>query len=874
MWFAVSEDPAAGGGLRVDLEDGVGGRIEGGGFVSSDSCSSCNIAGRNIGSFTIGSHTIGSHTIDGGEFANLWVGWAGAAFALLAGVFFCCIGLCASRAWRAPLFAACAACAFLRITEFQQTARELQLVGESLSADTEAARLAAIHGTVATFPQQWIPAKSLAARASPQRNSNGPPDPRAGPEHDSGRPVDDLSNVATHGSPARHGEGTIYKFLLESEHLETASGLLPVHGPIRVEVQHVADQGKTGVGGLPSPGDRVCIAGRMKRTSAGSRHVQHALVSGPEWALVTRTGAISQIELSDPSAALRSAPERARAAVVRQLQQNVAGDALGFAVALTVGSYSYISRPVLDAHVETGAIPFLAISGQHFGILIFPVLWYSRRRLTRARGAGLAIVCIVIVALLAGGAAPVHRAATGATLFVLAPALGRRMGGFSLLSTAAAIELLVDPRTAMQPGFQLSYAAVAGFIIFLRPITLVACRCVEWVPPGWIRFSWHTLCSWFLLGFIAFFSTAGITSFNFERMAPAALLVSLPLSLLFPPMIACSWICAGPSWIAAPAGAVLGWLAEWEIAVLATVSGQLWQPPAWIGVSAFFVWSAGLFVLCALAAVADGRFRGPAILFGALCVCACPSPPGPPPGNVDIYIYDVGHGLAATAFAPDGSAIQIDAGSGDGRRADQQIVRTLRRRGVRELLVSCISHDDADHYNLYPFLLMEIPTRSWVAPSAGQSNPHMRALTALGRASPAPFSCNGLEVEFTEVRPPGSDRDNDHALVVQLRFAGRRVLFPGDLEPAGLQQFLRQVASANCDVAVLPHHGLDNGQLVPFLDAVRPALAIASNGNRFRSKRAAEETRSRNIKFLETRTHGTLWISIGRDGSVTVRPLQ
>ena len=90
----------------------------------------------------------------------------------------------------------------------------------------------------------------------------------------------------------------------------------------------------------------------------------------------------------------------------------------------------------------------------------------------------LVVLCLYLMAVPLR--VPIVRSAIMAGLFCGAYATGRQVRPIQVLSFAAVVVLLWRPMDLFSPGFQLSFAAVAGLVLFVRPVS-------DWLwprPPG------------------------------------------------------------------------------------------------------------------------------------------------------------------------------------------------------------------------------------------------------------------------------------------------------------------------------------------------------------------------------------------------------
>jgi competence protein ComEC len=93
------------------------------------------------------------------------------------------------------------------------------------------------------------------------------------------------------------------------------------------------------------------------------------------------------------------------------------------------------------------------------------------RLLGRWRGAIVALTCIAVYTLLVGAGASVVRAALMGGLTLFAAQLGRRQDGFNTLAVVAVIMALINPNVPWDVGFQLSFLATLGLVLYAVPLT-------------------------------------------------------------------------------------------------------------------------------------------------------------------------------------------------------------------------------------------------------------------------------------------------------------------------------------------------------------------------------------------------------------------
>jgi competence protein ComEC len=229
------------------------------------------------------------------------------------------------------------------------------------------------------------------------------------------------------------------------------------------------------------------------------------------------------------------------------------------------------------------------------------------------------------------------------------------------------------------------------------------------------------------------------------------------------------------------------------------------------------------------------------------------------------------------------AALLIDGGTAldtDGARrfdaGERVVLPALGALGVRRLDLAVASHADLDHRGGLVAVLRALPVARLWLPAGGRADPAFRELLEAGAArgvavaeraaGEAPLALGDLTVEA--LWPPRVDAPaerNDASLVVRVDVAGRRLLFPGDLEQAGEQRLLAERAGAlRAQLLKLGHHGSRTSSSAAFLAAVAPELAVVSAPRHGRFGMPHAELLAR------LRAAGVPWRWTGRDGAVVV----
>jgi competence protein ComEC len=134
-----------------------------------------------------------------------------------------------------------------------------------------------------------------------------------------------------------------------------------------------------------------------------------------------------------------------------------------------LGYESGIPQEVDQAFKDTSTTHVIAISGFNITIVssLFAILF--GRILGPRRGAVAALLAISLYTAIVGGDAAVVRAAIMGGLSLYARQVGRRQHGLNSLGFTAALMAAFNPDILWDIGFQLSFAATLGLVIYAQP---------------------------------------------------------------------------------------------------------------------------------------------------------------------------------------------------------------------------------------------------------------------------------------------------------------------------------------------------------------------------------------------------------------------
>ncbi|MGA9852312.1 MAG: DNA internalization-related competence protein ComEC/Rec2 [Gammaproteobacteria bacterium] len=521
---------------------------------------------------------------------------------------------------------------------------------------------------------------------------------------------------------------------------------------------------------------------------------------------------------------------RARAAIFRAMQRALPGNAFtGVAAALAIGDRSGIDAEQWRIFQNTGTAHLVAISGLHIGLvagLVFLLVrflwrrsaWLCVRLPAPIAGALIALLAASLYAAMAGFSVPTQRALVMLAAVAGAILLRRHSRSWDMLGLALLAVLILNPLSAGEIGFWLSFGAVAAiFYVFGGRLNTARGKVMQLLRTQW------AVGIGLLPLLVFFFHRATLVS-------PIANIVAVPVySLLVVPLVLLGvvflgiWPWAGAALLKLATGVMaitwplLEYVSHLSIAHLTTPEPQ--------------VFAVVMAVIGALWLMVPRRV--PARWLGMILLLPLflPTPSGIPAGGFNLTLLDVGQGLSAVVRTS-GHTLIYDTGPAFSDHSDTGglvVIPWLQSRGIGAPDLTIVSHGDNDHAGGLRSLRVAYPKMPVLSGDPG------RVIGAQRCVRGQSWEWDGVRFEILSPETDGPVEGNNASCVLQINGIGGNALLVGDIERRGEQRLLAlDEARLGSDVLVVPHHGSLTSSSEAFVEAVSPRFALFPVGYRNR----------------------------------------
>ena len=659
--------------------------------------------------------------------------------------------------------------------------------------------------------------------------------------------------------PARHSEfgvrvpAQVRRFaelsLRERVLLELPRGRSPPQGAVlALRVTTVAPRDATGGGDFD---EREWLA----------RRGVHVILRGGSWSIIGRRGGVGGFS------------DRLRVHLADAIGAGLTGERRAVLAGIVLGEDEGLSDELRDSFKTSGLYHLLAVSGQNVAYVAGFVLVLAWLLGIPRLVAEVAVLGAIAAYVLAVGWQPsVVRAGVAGALVSLAWLLSRPRDRWHFMALGAAVLLAWTPASLLEPGFQLSFAAVAAIFLLvprlerglegypvprgLRAVLAISIACgAATAPILWLQFGEVPLYS-LPANVLASAAVAPLLAIAFAGALVEPILPTVTLAL---------------AWVNGCIAAYIAWCAR--------AIAELPHARVGSGLAIALLLAAPLMVL-ALRRLAPWHRRFVRVCLAGIAALLLawqlwPQPTLPPPTGLRVTFLDVGQGDAILLQVREG-AILVDQGPPEARVAQQ-----LRRLGVRRLEAVVLTHPQRDHIGGAEEVLRRLRVERVLDPAlTGSSSFRDEALEqAEARHVPVSEARAGASWQLGRLklrtlwpdRPGvGSEDPNRLAVVLLASYGEVDVLLPADAETDVTAPLLARPV----EVLKVAHHGSEDLGLEAELRQLRPRLAVIScgRGNDYGHPRPQTVAALRSVAGLDlyrTDLHGAVVVeSDGRRLSV------
>jgi len=556
--------------------------------------------------------------------------------------------------------------------------------------------------------------------------------------------------------------------------------------------------------------------------------------------------------------------------------------------ALLLGDVKPIQPEVRESFNRTGTSHILAISGFNVGIVVsffvivtmlimkpFPYL-LLRFNVVKI-SAFIAVIPVLIYTFIAGLGVSVIRAAIMIMAFLIAVLIHKERDMFNALALAALIILLINPTALFDVSFQLTFAAVAS-LIYASPLLTSLFRGGEKEGKATTLLLVRKILDYLLLliltTLIATLGTLPLVAYHFNGIST----VSLLANCIAVPIIGAVALLSGMG--AAVAAAIFSYLAVimikfasisikislYAISFLSSLPGSFLRvtTPSIPEIACYYLLLAVIvkmmkerknkaektsgdsyspnFLKLVLAAlviffVADGVYFAFKDNFRR---------------ELRITAVDVGQGSSILMLLPAGKNILIDGGGNPTGSFDvgkYVLAPYLWRERIKELDIVILTHPHPDHFQGLVYILENFRVKEvWTNGSDANAELYRdfikvikekRIVRRIVNTNTPPIKINGIEIavlnpsiSFTNTFKIKNELDdvNNSSLAMRMVFGKVSFLLGGDIGAPVERRLMETSINLKSDVIFVPHHGGFASSTPPFIDMVKPRVAVISCG--------------------------------------------
>jgi competence protein ComEC len=550
----------------------------------------------------------------------------------------------------------------------------------------------------------------------------------------------------------------------------------------------------------------------------------HAVLEASSWRQVGRRGGIAGLG------------DRLRDRIDRAIGRGTTGVRRGIVLGVVLGEDEGLPARVQDDFRASGLYHLLAVSGQNVAFLaaaIYGLGWLLRLARVWRELSSLGAITVYVLAV--GWQPSVVRAGVAGALVSLAWLAARPRDRWHFLAVGALVLMTWMPTSVLEPGFQLSFTAVAAIFV---AVPRVRSSLDGYLLPAGVA---DALAVALACGL----ATAPIVLLHFGK-APLYTVPANVVAFAAAPLVLGLGLLAAVVDPVSPTAAtglaaLAGWAAAW-LELVARVTASL--PSAQVDARTIMTLTALALAALILARSARRRLHvGPqrlsvvALLAGAAVVVAAawiatrPAPAWNQPAGLRVTFLDVGQGDSTLLETPS-ARVLVDEGPPEAHVASQ-----LVGMGVRSLSAVVMTHPQRDHVGGAAEVIRRIRVSEVLEPHLAATGPESEEALAAARARKVRvrvaragtiLRAGGLVLSVLWPADAGtpSEDPNQNAVVLVASYGETDVFLSADAE----SDVTARLPLHAVEIMKVAHHGSEDPGLSDELRTLRPRIAVISCG--------------------------------------------
>ncbi len=303
-----------------------------------------------------------------------------------------------------------------------------------------------------------------------------------------------------------------------------------------------------------------------------------------------------------------------RSKISRSITKRFSGEAGAFYNALLTGDRSGLSDELNGSFARAGISHILAISGQHFSILVFSI--YYILRFTTGKMKLSSFICLFIAVfytLLVGASPSILRAAIMCCTVFITNILRTRIDSYTALCAAVMLIVIFAPYSVASVSLQLSFMSTLGILTFTESQ-------MPRIKPSFLSKLWTLVSTPVILTIAATIFSVPIILTNFDYISVVSPVSNLAVNFLVTPAMVSAVIAAPAAALTSSADSMLK-VPEFFYNLIVTISDYIASLsfstvsselpfsglaiiPSLSLVAAGLLWRRKRFIRCAVACVA------------------------------------------------------------------------------------------------------------------------------------------------------------------------------------------------------------------------------------------------------------------------------